>query len=73
MTNMHNSFMQSTVRTTIRLRQDLFELSRLIAFNKKASLQDVINQGLAIGYKHITDLNAADQAMEHINTFRKKP
>jgi len=64
--------MQTTVRTTIRIRQDLFDQSRLLAFKKGTSLQDVINEGLAIGYKHITDLNLAKQSMRQIDTFRER-
>jgi len=65
-------YMQTTVRTTIRIRQDLFDQSRLLAFKKGTSLQDVINEGLAIGYKHITDLNLAKQSMRQIDTFRER-
>lgn len=63
--------MQNTVRTTIRIRQDLFDLSRLLAFKNGIALQDVINNALAIGYKHITDLNLAKQSMRKIDTFRE--
>ena len=63
--------MQTTVRTTLRIRKDLLDQSRIIAFNKGESLQDVINETLALGYKHITDLNKAHDSMKQIDDFRQ--
>jgi len=63
--------MQATVRTTIRIRKDLLDQSRILALNKRESLQNVINQTLAIGYKHVTDLNRAKDSMKKIDNFRQ--
>jgi hypothetical protein len=62
--------MQTSVRTTIRIKKDLLDQSRLLALRTGSSLQDVINQALALGYKHITDLGTTKQAMKEIDTFR---
>jgi hypothetical protein len=62
--------MQTTVRTTIRIKKDLLDQSRLLALSTGSSLQDIINQALALGYKHITDLGTTKQAMKEIDTFR---
>ncbi len=63
--------MQTMVRTTLRIRKDLLDQSRILAFNKGESLQDVINETLALGYKHITDLNKANESMRKIDDFRQ--
>ena len=63
--------MQITVRTTLRIRKDLLDQSRILAFNKGESLQDVINETLALGYKHITDLNKTHESMKQIDDFRQ--
>lgn len=63
--------MQATVRTTIRLRKDLFDQSRLIAFHQRTSLQEVINNTLATGFGHISDLNIQKEAMDKIDEFRE--
>jgi len=63
--------MQNTVRTTIRIRKDLLDQSRLLALSKGVSLQDVINDTLAIGYKHVSDFTMARNSMKQIDTFRK--
>lgn len=63
--------MQTTVRTTLRIRKDLLDQSRILAFNKGESLQDVINETLALGYKHITDFNKAQESMKQIDDFRQ--
>ena len=62
--------MQATVRTTIRIRKDLLEQSRMLALHKGVSLQDVVNETLAVGYKHVTDLTASGEAMKQIDHFR---
>lgn len=63
--------MQNTVRTTIRIRKDLLDQSRMLALSKGISVQDVINETLAIGYKHVTDLNKTKTSMKLIDNFRQ--
>ncbi len=63
--------MQTTVRTTIRIRKDLLDQSRMLAFNKGKSLQDVINETLAIGYKFVTDLSGTKDSINQIDNFRQ--
>lgn len=63
--------MITTIRTTIRIRKDLLDQSRMLAFKKGVSLQDIINETLSIGYKHVTDLNIAHESMKQIDAFRK--
>lgn len=63
--------MQNAVRTTIRLRKDLFDQSRLLAFQRGTSLQEVINNTLATGFGHISDLNLQRDAMDNIDKFRE--
>lgn len=63
--------MQNTVRTTIRIRKDLISQSRMIALKRGVSLQDVINQTLASGFKHITDFNVTTNSMRQIDIFRQ--
>lgn len=60
-----------TVRTTIRIRQDLLKQSRRLAFEQGTSLQEVINKAIAKGFGHMTDLNLHRQAMENIDKFRE--
>jgi len=64
--------MQNTIRTTIRVRKDLLDHSRLLAFKRGVSLQDVINEALALGFGHISDLNIHREAMARIDNFREK-
>lgn len=63
--------MQTTIRTTIRLRKDLIDQSRMIALKKGASLQEIINDTLALGFKHVSDLNSVQEAMKRIDAFRQ--
>jgi len=63
--------MQSTTRTTIRIRRDLLDQSRMLALNKGTSLQDIINNALAVGFQHITDLNPSRESMKEIDKFRQ--
>lgn len=63
--------MQATVRTTIRVRKDLLDQSRLLSFQRKVPLQDVINEALAVGFGHITDLDVHREAMARIDKFRE--
>lgn len=63
--------MQTTVRTTIRIRKDLLDQSRRLALERGTNLQDVINDVLAKGYGSVTDLNRHKQAMTTIDSIRK--
>lgn len=64
--------MQTTVRTTIRIRKDLLDQSRLLALKQGISLQEVINDILLKGYgNHITDFDIHQQAMKNIDKFRE--
>lgn len=63
--------MQNTIRTTIRIRTDLLDQSRMLALNKGTSLQDIINATLAVGFQHITDLNSSHESMREIDKFRQ--
>lgn len=63
--------MQNTVRTTIRIRQDLLKQSKLLAVHRGTSLQEVINDVLAKGFGRVTDLATHKRAMAKIDTFRK--
>lgn len=62
--------MQTTVRTTIRIRKDLLDQSRLLALRRSTSLQQVINDTLAQGFGHITDLDIHSQAMARIDKLK---
>ena len=63
--------MQNVVRTTIRVRKDLLDQSRLLALRRGTSLQEVINDTLAQGFGHITDFDIHQQAMVDIDKFRE--
>lgn len=60
-----------TVRTTIRIRKDLLDQSRLLALRRDTSLQEVINDTLAQGFGHISDFDIHKQAMARIDKFRE--
>lgn len=60
-----------TVRTTIRIRKDLLDQSRFLALRRETSLQQVINDTLASGFGHITDMDIHQQAMARIDKFRE--
>lgn len=62
--------MQTTVRTTIRIRKDLLDQSRFLALNKGASLQEIINNMLALGFGKVSDLGSAKEAGAKIDKFR---
>jgi hypothetical protein len=64
--------MQTTVRTTIRIDKDLLNQARLLALSKGVSLQSVINETLAIGYKHVSDMPMQKNALQTIDNFRHK-
>lgn len=64
--------MQATVRTTIRIRKDLLDQSKLLALKQGSSLQDVINETLIKGFgNHITDLDIHQEAMQNIDRLRE--
>lgn len=64
--------MQATVRTTIRIRKDLLDQSRLLALKQGSSLQEVINDILLKGFDNqITDFDLHQQAMKNIDRFRE--
>lgn len=63
--------MQNAVRTTIRIRKDLLDQSRLLAIRRGTNLQEVINSTLAKGFGHISDLDSQKQAMVKIDKFRE--
>jgi len=62
--------MNNTVRTTIRIRKDLFDQSRLLAFSQGTSLQQVINDMLAKGFSYISDVGNRKRTMAEIDKFR---
>ena len=62
---------QNAIRTTIRIREDLLKQSKLLAIHNGQSLQEVINDALAIGFGHISDLDIQREAMAKIDNFRK--
>jgi CHASE3 domain sensor protein len=64
--------MQTTIRTTIRIRKELLDQSRMIALERGTNLQEVINDVLARGFSKITDLNHHKQAMDTIDSIRQK-
>ncbi len=64
--------MQTTVRTTVRIRKDLLEQSKLLALKEGASLQEVINNALALGFGKISNFETNKQAMKQIDKFRNK-
>jgi len=64
--------MINTVRTTIRIRKDLFDQSRLLAFSQGKSLQQVVNDMLAKGFSYISDVDNRKIAMAEIDKFRNK-
>ena len=63
--------MQNIVRTTMRIRKDLLDQSRLLALRRGTSLQEVINDTLAQGFGHVSDLNIHEQAMARIDKLRE--
>ncbi len=62
--------MQTTIRTTIRIRKDLFDQSRLLAVKKGTSLQEIINSTLALGLAKVSDLESSKKSMGKIDKFR---
>lgn len=62
--------MQTTVRTTIRIKKELLDQSRLLALKRGTSLQEIINDTLALGFGKISDIDSTKEAMRKINEFR---
>ncbi len=62
--------MQATIRTTVRIRKDLFDQSRLLAVKKGTSLQEIINNTLALGLGKVSDLESTKEAMMKIDKLR---
>lgn len=62
--------MQATIRTTVRIRKDLLEQSKLLALKEGTSLQEVINTTLALGFGKISDIKSDKIAMQQIDKFR---
>lgn len=60
-----------TVRTTIRIRKDLLDQSRILALRRDTSLQQVINDTLVQGFGLITDFDIHKEAMARIDKFRE--
>lgn len=64
--------MQTLVRTTIRIRKELLDQSRLLALKQGTSLQDVVNEMILKGFgNQITDFDIHQQAMKNIDKFRE--
>jgi len=63
--------MQNTVRTTIRIRRDLMDQSRLLAAKQGVSLQEIVNNVLAKGFGHISDIEIRQNILKKIEKFRK--
>lgn len=62
--------MQANVRTTIRIRKDLLDQSKIIAIKYNTSLQEVINNTLALGFGKISDLETTKQSLAQIDQFK---
>ena len=62
--------MQTTIRTTVRIRKDLFDQSRLLALKNGTSLQEIINNTLALGLGKVSDLESSKEAMKKIDKLR---
>ena len=62
--------MQTTIRTTVRIREDLFSQFRLLAVKKGISFQEVINDTLALGLGKVSDLESDKEAMVKIDKLR---
>ncbi len=62
--------MQATIKTTIRIRKDLFDKSRHLAVEKGTSFQEIINKTLAIGFGKVIDLERNRKSMNKIDKLR---
>lgn len=63
--------MQTTVRTTIRIRKDLLDKSRQLAFNRRTSQQKVISDALSLGFSRMSDTETQKKAFARIDKFRE--
>jgi hypothetical protein len=63
--------MQTTVRTTVRIRKDLFDQSKQLALENETSLQEIINTALSLGFGKISNVELTKQSMKHIDQFRQ--
>lgn len=59
-----------TIRTTIRIRKDLLDQFRYLALKKGTSLQEIINNTLALGSGKVSDLESTKEAMMKIDKLR---
>lgn len=64
--------MQTTVRTTVRIRKDLLDQSRMLALIEGVSLQEIINNVLTLGFGKISNVEINRQSMNQIDMFRNK-
>lgn len=62
--------MQTTIRTTVRIRKDLFDKSRLLAIKQGATFQEIINKTLALGFGKVSDLEGPKKSMNKIDKLR---
>lgn len=63
--------MQATVRTTVRIRKDLFDQSKKLALENETSLQEIINSALSLGFGKISNVELTKRSMKHIDQFRQ--
>ena len=62
--------MQNIVRTTIRIRKDLLDLSKLLALQKGVSMQQVINEMLEYGFDQLPKKKSRREIMDEIDKIR---
>lgn len=62
--------MQNTVRTTIRIRKDLLDQSKLVALKRGTTLQKVINEALQVGMQRVGDVNSRKRIFAEIDKLR---
>lgn len=60
----------TVVRTTVRIRKDLFDQSRLLALRNGTSMQEIINNTLALGLGKVSDLQSSREVMVKIDKLR---
>ena len=64
--------MQNIVRTTIRIRKDLLDLSKLLALQKGVSMQQVINEMLEYGFDQLPKKKSRREIMDEIDRMREE-
>lgn len=62
--------MQNAIRTTIRIRKDLINQSKMLAVKNGTTLQEVINNILSLGFGKISDLETNKKSLAQIDQFR---